>query len=99
MRPYAWIIDIDHMPDEDAAEGTYCNAKGVWGPRGADITFLKALKTDPAAGEQFQMFTDDHDLLYTGRLIGVDTTGFEPLDDFGTPNAGCTEIWYDGEQL
>ena len=39
----------------------------------------------------FKMYDDDGVLYYTGMLWG-DFEGFEPLDDFGTPNAGCTEI-------
>jgi len=30
---------------------------------------------------------------YKGRIIG-DYTGFEPLEDYGTPNAGATDILY-----
>lgn len=39
----------------------------------------------------FKMFDDDGALYYVGTLWG-DFEGFEPLDDFGTPHAGCTEI-------
>ena len=44
-------------------------------------------------GVTFQMFDDDMNLYYEGKIVG-DYTGFEPLDDFGIPNAGCTSIWY-----
>jgi|TARA_R100001530_G_scaffold110783_3_gene78010 hypothetical protein len=37
------------------------------------------------------MFDDDGVLYYAGLIWG-DYDGFEPLDDFGMPNAGCTEI-------
>ena len=39
----------------------------------------------------FQMFDGDGELYYAGTIWG-DFDGFEPLDDFGTPHAGCTEI-------
>ena len=39
----------------------------------------------------FKMYDDDGELYYAGTIWG-DFDGFEPLDDFGTPNAGCTEI-------
>tara|TARA_R110000787_G_scaffold51479_1_gene121985 strand:- start:151 stop:414 length:264 start_codon:yes stop_codon:yes gene_type:complete len=39
----------------------------------------------------FRMFDDDGDLYYAGTIWG-DFEGFEPLDDFGMPNAGCTQI-------
>ena len=40
---------------------------------------------------KFRMYDDDDNLYYSGTLWG-DFDGFEPLDDFGTPNAGCTYI-------
>ena len=39
----------------------------------------------------FQMFDGDGELYYAGTIWG-DFEGFEPLDDFGTPSAGCIEI-------
>jgi len=39
------------------------------------------------------MFDDDMNLYYEGKIIG-DYDGFEPLDDFGMPNARCTSIWF-----
>ena len=39
----------------------------------------------------FRLYDDDGGLYYAGKMWG-DFEGFEPLDDFGTPNAGCTEI-------
>jgi hypothetical protein len=37
------------------------------------------------------MFDGDGELYYSGTIWG-DFDGFEPLDDFGTPSAGCIEI-------
>jgi hypothetical protein len=39
------------------------------------------------------MYDDDGKLYYAGTIWG-DYDGFEPLDDFGMPNAGCTSIEY-----
>ena len=39
----------------------------------------------------FKMYDDDGDLYYAGTIWGA-FEGFEPLDDFGMPNAGCTQI-------
>lgn len=55
---------------------------------------LKAIKK---AGflDHFKMFDDDGMLYYSGYVKpDPDQEGFEPLDDYGTPNAGCTEIQY-----
>jgi len=48
--------------------------------------------------ETFALYDDDEVLYYKGIIVG-DYDGFEPLDDFGMPNAGCTGIKYDGEWL
>lgn len=61
---------------------------GVVGPSGVDFTEKEIMK-----GKAFKMKDGDGELVYRGRIIGA-YDGFEPLDDFGSPNAGCTEIWY-----
>ncbi len=44
----------------------------------------------------FRMYDDDGCLYYEGITDDFET--FEPLDDYGTPNAGCTEIRYLNEE-
>ena len=44
------------------------------------------------------MKDDDGETYYEGEIYG-DFTGFEPLDNYGMPNAGCTSIWYGGDML
>jgi hypothetical protein len=39
------------------------------------------------------MLDGDGEIYYKGLIVG-DFTGFEPMDDFGTPNAGCVSIEY-----
>jgi hypothetical protein len=41
---------------------------------------------------KFRLFDDDDILYYEG--YSVDDSSFDPLDDFGTPNAGATYIKY-----
>ena len=64
---------------------------GKEGPWNADTT----LTAEP---ERFRMKDDDGIVYYKGVIYG-DYEGFEPLDDFGMPNAGCVVIEYmtDGE--
>jgi hypothetical protein len=54
-------------------------------------------------GRAFAMYDDDGELYYRGRIWTAAEPGteadFGPLDDFGTPNAGCTEIRYGGKTL
>jgi len=68
--------------DKDHIEGT------------ADGLSLGSIDIDTTTpGKQFRMFDDDWELYYEGTIWG-DYDGFEPLDDFGMPAAGCTGIKY-----
>ena len=82
MSKYAWIINEDKIFGEDV---------GIKGPRLIDTKLENLLKA--GEGREFKLFDDDGELYYTGRIVGK-FGGFEPLDDFGMPNAGCTEIAY-----
>ena len=64
--------------------------EGVEGPRG-----FYPIKNNRA---HFVMKDDDDETYYEGDIYG-DYTGFEPLNDFGMPNAGCTKIFYNGKLL
>lgn len=44
-------------------------------------------------GRLFRIYDDDGTLYYEGVILG-DYSGFEPLDDFGRPNAGAVDIAY-----
>lgn len=49
---------------------------------------------EPDAGDEwteFRLYDDDGELYYSGRQ-NQHGDGFEPLDQYGMPNAGCTEI-------
>ncbi len=83
-----WTITEDHVADPDAKPGTNANAVGVVGPRGAVLSSKEIV--DHPDSIPFRMRDDDHELVYVGFLLGDDL--FAPLDDFGMPNAGCTEI-------
>lgn len=87
---YAWVITFDHL--EQAADRTA-------GPRGSRCETVDELKAAYPVVRKFKMFDDDGELYYTG-FIGVskaDNDGellFAPLEDYGTPAAGCTRIDY-----
>tara|TARA_Y100000310_G_C20579254_1_gene762134 strand:- start:937 stop:1227 length:291 start_codon:yes stop_codon:yes gene_type:complete len=83
---YAWIIDWGNADiDLDIEVKTI-------GPSTIDNEKMQILK-ETNEGEKFQMFDDDGMHYYSGRIIG-NYSQFEPLDDFGMPNAGCTDIQY-----
>jgi hypothetical protein len=76
---YRWKIDRDYI--EDGA------ARGVEGPGGLDASI------DLSTGVRFRMLDGDGEVYYGGVIAG-DYCGFEPLDDYGMPNAGATSIEY-----
>ena len=83
-----WIITKDHISEPDEKGDV-----GVAGPRNVTPDELTRLRN--GEGQPFRMFDDDGELYYEGRFIeGVDSCEFDPLDDFGLPNAGCTEIHF-----
>lgn len=84
-RNYRWIIKKDHLGYIGPSR------VGTQGP--AD--YNEGIKDNPAA---FSMYDDDKNIIYEGMLYG-DYDGFEPLDDFGAPDAGCTMIKIDGKWL
>lgn len=90
---YCWTITVDHVRDERAAEGTNANAVGMVGPSDANLSRAEILEHPER--EFFHILDDDGNLYYEGYMVhDRDSTGFEPLDDFGSPNAGATEIRY-----
>ena len=82
----AWIITKDLF---DTDQGTEV---GVFGPRGVSETAVASLKAGD--GFKFRMLDDDGEVYYHGLSSEADI--FDPLDDFGMPNAGCTDIQYRG---
>jgi hypothetical protein len=92
MSKYGWIITKDFI-SEGGKPGTNSNAVGVMGPKGCKFSKDEICNK----GVKFEMYDDDGILYYEGYLLHG--SGFEPLDDFGTPNAGAVDIKYDGKSL
>jgi hypothetical protein len=83
---YRWKITRDRLENDPEYSD-----RGVEGPGNLDEDLW-------SNATRFSMYDDDGVCYYEGMLYG-DFVGFEPLDDFGTPNAGCTTIKVDGEWL
>ena len=99
---YGWIIDKDHISsDLGSIDFDERDEAGTMGPANIDDLVKAAL--EKGRGQRFRMFDDDRTLYYEGRIIFLSNYEapdmmFEPLDDFGTPNAGCTIIQYRNRQ-
>jgi len=87
LATYRWIITKDHTEDPDSMN----NAAGTTGPHNLDPD----LKSNPST---FSLYDDDDICYYEGMLYG-EFEWFEPMDDYGLPNAGCVKMKLDGEWL
>ena len=82
MSNYGWVISSDlTSPSGD---------EGLTGP--FDLHPEIQLRLAKGEGREFRLLDDDKKVYYLGKIVGSE--GFEPLDDFGMPNAGCTIIQY-----
>ena len=82
---YRWKIDKDYLDG-----GNKHSAVGVEGPRDLD----ENVSANPVG---FTLYDDDDNAYYHGWLYG-DYEGFEPVDDYGMPNAGAVHIKFDGDE-
>jgi len=86
--PFAWMITKDHICEGEQdgliSPTNWCRVEIVSCPH----------------QQKFKMYDDDGILYYDGIISYDDPElmnseiDFSPLDDFGTPNAGCTSIRY-----
>lgn len=88
---YGWIIDKDHLPIDGKSSA------GTMGPR--DIAESVTTQLQQGAGRPFRMLDGDAEVMFDGRILtpgeeAGSELDFGPLDDFGTPDSGCTEIHY-----
>jgi len=84
----AWIITQNKLDSED------CDIRSMgdiysWSDDGTKRMFKngKALKTF-----KFRLLDDDGEIYYIG--YSTNSSSFAPLDNFGMPNDGCTDIQY-----
>lgn len=90
-----WTITKDHIADPEARQPSNANAVGMVGPRGATLT-ADEIVAHPK-GRKFRIKDGDGELYYEGVSVITDDGDedeFGPLDDFGRPNAGATDIEY-----
>ena len=88
---YGWLIYESFIEGSNIEEATTVE---VVGPRGISDENEQKLKAGEGTG--FELYDDDDNLYYKGRLIG-DFEGFEPCDDYGMPNAGAVHTKLDGD--
>lgn len=94
----AWIITKDYLYEEEVKE---CLELGeaVWSKSsvGVQSKLWKAWnEAHPTAPRYaFKMYDDDGMLYYAGLCTSCDDNkAFDPLNDYGTPNAGAVRIDY-----
>jgi len=87
----SWIITQSWITDEAFGMPTEVEVIGPRAISDADVALLKK-----GEGQSFRMYDDDGVLYYEGATLdGIDgEDAFGPLDNYGEPNAGCTEIKY-----
>ncbi len=83
---YRWIVTKDYMRILIGNETI--DRTGVEGPKNLDLSII-------ANPVNWVVYDDDHNPVYAGIMWG-DWEGFEPLDDFGEGDAGCTGIKLNG---
>lgn len=86
---YGWIITKDHYAEREGDQSSV----GTMGPRGITEKIQEQLKK--GEGIKFRLLDDDKNLIAEGLQIEGDSGEegcFAPLDDFGMPNWGCTEL-------
>lgn len=76
-----WLITKDYLDEENIPPARV-------GARSRDCPS----PCDSTGWYSFRMLDDDGNVCYEGRS-SVDNS-FRPLDELGTPDAGCTEIQY-----
>ena len=87
---YAWIITQDNMG----------NDKGLMGPKGCKAT-PEMIKSE---GKKFRLLDDDGEIYCYGYFIdledneGLGESAFSPLDDYGEPSLGATDIQYKNKE-
>src|SRR6185503_9238077 len=89
-RGVVWIITLDKI--REPGDPT---TVGVAGPHQATP---EETKRAAKYGRVFRMLDDDGIVYYHGRILTLEEAGseldFVPLDEFGRPDSGCTEIQY-----
>lgn len=104
-RKGGWIIDHDHLAEKSGEPDE--SEVGITGPSDISDETLAILGEPywpnhqhglPAGVKRFRIYDDDGELYYSGRAYlpedATDDDEFGPLWDFGTPNAGATELRY-----
>ena len=76
-----WTIHTSYIEEGEAKKSVKIESKGF------NPDWIAELSATP-----FRLYDDDNTRYYDGVMYGP--VEFAPLDDYGTPNAGCTMLFY-----
>lgn len=87
---YAWVITYDHL------ESTHERIIGPHNSTEAQREILAHPRTNADKLARFRIYDDDGELYFSGYFLGDSESedAFGPLDDYGMPDSGATEIRY-----
>lgn len=105
---YGWVITRDYFAEGEPGFASAVGTAGPRNITDEQENALETARKNsggkmpgrgnlPDGMHWFRMYDDDGELYFEGILLGNDESeeeGFAPLDDYGTPDSGCTEIRY-----
>jgi hypothetical protein len=103
---YAWMIDTEYLHDDydDENKVTSTEPQNIWGPSDAPGELM--IRLSKGEGQPFKLYDDDGLKNLSGKILvqedGQDinawdadeVAAFGPLNDYGMPGYGCTELRY-----
>lgn len=95
-RAVVWNITAHYC-----GEGTTWDSNILWSHFKMNTAQFETLRDRVSPAREFRLFDDDGEHMATGYILTEESgteLDFIPLDDWGTPEMGCTGIQYRNEK-